>query len=693
MRWDSLIVDQQDVGGTLPLFDDETVVRRFNTPEFKGMTFYEVKAKSIINHVKGSRLGFSWTINPYRGCSHACVYCLDGETPILMADGRTKPLAKIVVGDEIYGTSRRGNYRRFVKTKVEAHWSTVKHAYRVKLADGTELIASGDHRFLTDRGWKHVTGTQHGLARAHLTLNNKLMGIGGFASAPSRDSNYRIGYLCGGAVHRFRLALIDLEALVRTRGYLAQIDIPTKHFLFQKAVGARQDIYALRTSAFAGVSAIERAIGWPSNPSMEWCKGFLAGIFDAEGSYSRGILRIANKDQQIIQLITRCLHQLGFAWVIDKHSGRDSLRYVRLIGGLREALRFFHTTDPAIIRKRSIEGQAIKNNASLNVVGIEALGLELPLYDITTGTGDFIANGVITHNCFARPTHTYLDFDAGHDFESKIVVKINAVELLKRELHRPSWGGEHIAMGTNTDNYQRAEGRYRLMPGILRELNKARNPYSILTKSTLIQRDIDLLREGASVSSVSACFSVGTVDENVWKRTEPGTPHPLKRLEVVKKLNDSGVPCGVMMAPILPGISDSMEQLEATVRAAVEAGATNIVPIVLHLRPGVREEFLEWMRQHQPELLTSYEQIYRGSYAPKEVSEPITKAVRDLKKRHGAKNANGPARPAARSGSARKGERKSKGKAAGTEALEQMTLDLGKQRKQAPKWVKEKVKG
>jgi DNA repair photolyase len=710
MRWESLMADHVEVGGTLPLFQDETVVRRFNTPEFKGITFYEVKAKSIINHVKGNRLGFNWTINPYRGCSHACAYCLDGETPILMADGRTKPLSQIVVGDEIYGTSRRGSYRRFVKTKVLAHWSTIKPAYRVTLADGTELIASGDHRFLTERGWKHVTGQQQGRdRRPHLTINNKLMGTGAFRSAPSGDADYRMGYLCGiirgdrhlgsyhysragranGDVHRFRLALVDMEALARTRRYLINLQIFTKQFLFQKAAGARQEIYALRTSAFAAVSAIGQAVSWPSKPSTEWCKGFLAGIFDAEGSYSRGILRISNTDEQIIEWITGCLDHLGFTWTIDKRATPNSLKYVRVIGGLREALRFFHTTNPAITRKRSIEGQAIKSKASLDVVRIEKLGLELPLYDITTGTGDFVANGVISHNCFARPTHTYLDFNAGHDFESKIVVKINAVELLRRELQRPTWRGEHIAMGTNTDNYQRAEGRYRLMPGILAELNKAGNPYSILTKSTLIQRDIDLLAEGASISSVSACFSVGTVDEEVWKRTEPGTPHPLKRLEVVRKLNDSGVPCGVMVAPILPGISDSMEQMEATVRAAVEAGATNIVPIVLHLRPGVKEEFMGWLKESHPELVTTYEQMYRGAYAPKEVSEPITKAVRHLKKRHGAKEPSGPARPLARGGSGSR--RKPKAEPSETESHEQMTLDLGKQSKRAPKWVKEKV--
>lgn len=236
--------------------------------------------------------------------------------------------------------------------------------------------------------------------------------------------------------------------------------------------------------------------------------------------------------------------------------------------------------------------------------------------------------------CFARPTHTYLDFNAGKDFETKIVVKINSVELLRAALKKPSWKGESIAMGTNTDNYQRAEGHYKLMRGILKELNLARNPYSILTKSTLIQRDIDLLSEGASAMDVSTSFSVGSVDEEVWRMTEPGTPHPKKRLEVVRKLNDAGVPCGVLMAPILPGISDGPRQLEDTVKAIADAGATHLTPIVLHLRPGVKEEFMPWLLETYPHLVKPYEQMYRRSNAPRHVREPITKAVENLRACH-----------------------------------------------------------
>src|SRR5437879_3365872 len=154
------------------------------------MEFIHVNARRIINEVpEVSRVPFRWTINAYRGCSHACTYCLSGDTPILMGDGRTKPLADVGVGDEVYGTVRSGSYRRYAVTQVLAHWSTVKPAYRVTLEDGTELVSSGDHRFLTDRGWKHVTGTECGAAqRHHLTRQDKLIGTCGSGPPPGREA-------------------------------------------------------------------------------------------------------------------------------------------------------------------------------------------------------------------------------------------------------------------------------------------------------------------------------------------------------------------------------------------------------------------------------------------------------------------------------------------------------------------------
>jgi DNA repair photolyase len=644
----------------LPLFDAPATVRTFDSPEFRDITFYEVEAKSILNRVPAaSRMPFEWTINVYRGCSHACVYCGSGETPILMANGRTKPLADVRAGDTIYGTTFDGKYHRYQITPVLDHWATIKPAYRVVLSDDTELVVSGDHRFLTGRGWKHVIGSEQGWnRRPHLTLNSELLGTGRFASQPKIDQDYKLGYLCGmirgdGLVHSatyvrsdgrgltdansFRLALVDLEALHRSRDYLTEFNVPTKEFVFQKATGARKQMTAIRTGARASVEAIRTFIAWPRQASTSWCKGFLAGIFDAEGScHSNGALRISNTNQVIIDQITSCLQRFNFKFVVETSAKvrPKPVRNVRLVGGLREHLRFFHTVDPAITRKRTIEGGALKGAPPLRVVAIQPMGLDLPMYDITTGTGDYVSNGIISHNCFARPSHTYLNFDAGRDFERKVVVKVNAPEVLRRELRRKSWTGAHVAMGTNTDPYQRCEGRYRLTRGVLEVLRDYANPCSVLTKSPLLLRDLDLFVELAETAGFSANLSIGTLDEEVWRRSEPGTPHPKARMAAVKQLVAAGIPCGILMAPILPGISDSPEQLRAVVRAAADAGASHLTPLTLHLRPGVKEEFLPWLEATYPELVPDYRRLYRGSNAPKPVREAIASQVQTEKRRH-----------------------------------------------------------
>jgi DNA repair photolyase len=252
--------------------------------------------------------------------------------------------------------------------------------------------------------------------------------------------------------------------------------------------------------------------------------------------------------------------------------------------------------------------------------------------------------------CFARSTHTYLDMDAGRDFETKIVVKVNAPDVLRRELAARRWKGEHIAMGTATDPYQRAEGRYRLMPRIIRALAERRNPFSILTKGTLILRDLDLLREARAVAEVSTAFSIGTVDEDAWRRTEPGTPHPRKRLEAVAALNDAGVPCSVLVAPILPGITDAPAQLREIVAAAIDAGATHVSPILLHLRPGIREQYLPWLEEHYPELLPRYLEMYRRPYAPSSARNELGSRVAGIVRNLGGPRPRGPSTPSPRFG-------------------------------------------
>jgi DNA repair photolyase len=472
MRWST--VGDGDEGA---LFDADALAdRHVGRGEFKGMEFLHVNAKTIISTVPASsHMPFRHTINAYRGCSHACTYCLAGDTPILMAGGRTKPLAEVRPGDVVYGTVLRGQYRRYEPTIVEDHWSTMKPAWRVTLADGTELVASGGHRFLTRRGWKHVSGADHGAGRRpHLTLNDELVGLGSPRPGTAESS-----------------------------------------------------------------------------------------------------------------------------------------------GGVAVAVR-----------------------AALCVVSVERLGIEMPMFDLTTGTGDFIANGVVSHNCFARPTHDYLGLGIGEDFERKIVVKVNAVERLRVELAAKRWAGHHIAMGTNTDPYQRCEGKYHLTQGIVRVLGEAANPFSILTKSTLILRDLDLLVAAARRTDVRVNLSIGTLDDEVWRLAEPGTPRPRARVEAVRRIREAGIDCGVLVAPILPGLSDRDEQIREVVEACVDAGATSISSVALHLRPGVREHYLGWLREVRPDLADATEARYVRSYLPKAEQQAISARVRgmadDARRRHPA---------------------------------------------------------
>jgi DNA repair photolyase len=498
MRWENLRLDLTDVdvqtghpdseaapdahasddrcgpAAALPLPLAAGVRRTFDTPAFAGMTFYEVRAKSIINKVPDrSRVPFQWTINPYRGCSHACTYCLAGDTPIRMADGSTKPLARVRIGDQVCGTERNGRIRRYTTTTVLAHWQTVKPAFRLRLADGSTIVASGDHRFLTDHGWKHVTGAASGLGHwPFLGEGDRLLGAG---------------------------------ATITARGVRTRID------------------------------------GYP-----------------------------------------------------------------------------------------------VTSRPGLAVSSVEPLGVDRPMYDITTGTGDFVAAGVISHNCFARNTHTYLDLDAGHDFDSQIVVKVNAPELLRRELGAPRWAGGHIAMGTNVDCYQRAEGRYRLMPGIIAALRDFANPFSILTKGTLILRDLPLLKQAAEVTSVGLSVSVGSIDPEMWRSAEPGTPSPRRRLDVVRALTDAGFAVSVLMAPILPGLTDTDESIDATVRAIARSGAVSVTPLPLHLRPGAREWYLAWLARTHPELAPRYRRLFgSGSYQGEAAQRDTTARVRMAARRYG----------------------------------------------------------
>jgi DNA repair photolyase len=241
--------------------------------------------------------------------------------------------------------------------------------------------------------------------------------------------------------------------------------------------------------------------------------------------------------------------------------------------------------------------------------------------------------------CYVRAFEQRADRPSDDRYGTSIRVKVNVVEVLRRELARPSWAGETVAVGAATDPYQPAEGRYRLTRGCIEAFAEAANPFGLITRGPMIVRDVDVLVEAARRAKVSITFSIPTLDEEVWRKTEPSTAHPRQRLRAVKELVDAGIKVGVGMAPILPGISDRPEQLREVVKAAREAGATGVWTNILFLRPGTREHFLEHVAEDWPELLEHYERLYQGrAYLPSAEAKPVRDQVSTLAREYGIRD-------------------------------------------------------
>ncbi len=389
---------------------------------------YEDHTREILSHNDSPDVGFSWSVNPYRGCFHACSYCLSGDTSIWMGDRTTRPLADVRVGDEIHGTVGHGRYRRYARTRVLAHWQSVKQAFRIRLDNGTTIVASGDHRFLTERGWKRVTNSRGSVRRANLTTGDTLLGAGALS--------------------------------------------------------------------------------------------------------------------------------------------------------------------------RALEGRAVKSAAGLRVASIQPVGVEIPMYDLTTGTGDFIANGVVSHNCYARPSHEYLGFGAGTDFDRKITVKPEAPRLLREAFERRSWKGELIVFSGVTDCYQPLEASYRLTRGCLEVCAEYRNPVGIITKSPLIERDLDVLQALAKVADVGATVSIPLWDREHAHAIEPHVASPQRRMQIIERLAAAGLDVGVNVAPMIPGLGD--EDIARILEAAAAAGARRAGFVFLRLPGSVAPVFEQRLRETLP---------------------------------------------------------------------------------------------
>ena len=270
---------------------------------------------------------------------------------------------------------------------------------------------------------------------------------------------------------------------------------------------------------------------------------------------------------------------------------------MRLDGGLREQLRFFHTVDPAITRKLNIEGQAVKSDAKLRVVSIEPLET-MRLYDITTETEDFIANGVVSHNCYARPSHAYRNLSPGIDFETRLFAKVNAAELLRAELSKPGYTCDEIMIGANTDPYQPIEREHRITRSVLEVCAEFNHPIGLITKNAGIERDIDILATMAEKRLVGVTISCNNLDHEVARRLEPRCSAPRRRLQAMKALSDAGIPVCVLVAPVVPFLTD--QQIEPVLEGAWEHGARQAGYVLLRLPWEVKDLFREWLERNYP---------------------------------------------------------------------------------------------
>ena len=238
--------------------------------------------------------------------------------------------------------------------------------------------------------------------------------------------------------------------------------------------------------------------------------------------------------------------------------------------------------------------------------------------------------------CFARASHAYLDLDTGRDFDSQLIVKVNIADVLKRELARPSWQREHVALGTNTDPYQRAEGRYQLMPGIIGALTDAGTPFSILTKGTLLRRDLPVLADAAKTVNVDLAMSIAVFDDDLQQSVEPGTPTAGARLATVRAAADAGFSVGVFLMPLLPFLTDSEAQVDAALARIAEAGATSVSYSSLRLKPAVKEWYAQWLARVRPDLVPKYRALYGdGAFARRSYRDELAARVTPLIRKYG----------------------------------------------------------
>ena len=569
--------------------------------------FYRDTSRTILAENDSPDIGFRFSLNPYRGCEHGCIYCTGPETQILHADMAWRPIGAVRVGDVLFGFDEfpePGRTRKFRPAVVEAVWWSRRPTLRL-VTERTEVVATPEHRWLQARDFRWSETRQ---LAAGCRLRYAPVVVEDF------DDDYRIGYLAGmtlgDGTFRYqpgwrsdrlgypaaywRVALADKEPLLRLVEFLARFKVEASVRRFNAGASARRLMEAVQVRSLARLAIIHALITLERD-SRSYRRGFLGGFFDAEG-YNGDSLRLSQVDVSVLERVQRYAAGLGFRFELEPRPGMAST--LRLAGRLVDRIRFFSTCRPAILRKIGALYGCEMNVEPETVLAVEP-GPVADVVDIQTSTGTFFAAGLATHNCYARPTHEYLGFSAGLDFERRIMVKEDAPALLRQALAAPRWEPQVVALSGNTDCYQPLERRLGITRRCLEVFAEFRNPVSAITKSALVARDADLFTELARHGAAHVLFSVTTLDPELARRMEPRAARPARRLEAMAALARAGVPVGVLIGPVIPGLNDA--EIPRILEAAALAGAQSASWVLLRLPKPVDELFERWLEEHYPE--------------------------------------------------------------------------------------------
>ncbi len=570
--------------------------------------YYRDTSRTILAENDSPDVGFRFSLNPYRGCEHGCIYCLAPSTPILHADMAWRPIGGVRVGDVLAGfdeVPQPGRTRKLRHAVVEAVWWSRKPTMRL-VTDRTEVAATAEHRWLQFPSfrWSRTDRLTPGRRLRYVPvvdderddddycagyLAGLTLGDGTFRYQPGWRSD-KLGYPAA----YWRVALIDDEPLLRAIDHLRRFAVDAQLRPFASGYAGGKPMRKVEIRSLARLAVIHSLIT-VERDTRNYRRGFLAGFFDAEG-YSGDVLRITQLDVSVLQRVQRYGSSLGFTFNLERRVDRAST--VRLVGRLVDRIRFFSVCRPAIVRKmHAVFGREM--NVDPETVRAIEPGPVADVVDIQTSTGTFLAAGLATHNCYARPTHEYLGFSAGLDFERRIMVKDDAPELLRTALRSRRWEPQLVMLSGNTDCYQPIEQRLQLTRRCLEVFVEFRNPVGVITKSALVARDADLLAELARFGAARVFVSVTTLDPELARRMEPRAAQPLKRIETIAALARAGVSVGVMIGPVIPGLNDA--EIPRILEAGAAAGAEAASWVLLRLPTPLDELFDRWLAEQFPD--------------------------------------------------------------------------------------------